>query len=294
MKTYNTIQELMDDLGIKRKPISPNFNIYKYSELSNPEVKKEIFEPHRKRFFSINFHVKNVTARRIGYTYFEKLDKSINFNSPMQPFSIHGEKSVGSEGFGVFFTSDFFKPYKHRFDIIREFPFFKLNTLPYFKLKKELFNNINDLLEEIHLEYTNNAPYNMEIIHSQLIILLHRIKRIKSDKYQTIELSRAEEITNNFEDLIIKEINSNKTLREYAEKLFISAIYLSECVKKSTGQSAKKVIIDYKLLQAKAMLKSSNEPISRIATSMGYSETTNFIKFFKEHQGVTPLVYRKN
>ena len=292
MKVYDTIDDLFDDLNISRPSVSADFNIYKYSELK--DVNKSVFEPHRKKFFSINFHIKNVTSRRIGYTYFEKLDQSINFNSPMQLFSIDGEKSIGREGFGVFFTAEFFTPAKHRFDIIREFPFFKLNTLPYYKLDIELFRDINNLLEEMYLEYINNDHYNMEIIRSQLIILLHRMKRIKTEKHRTIKLSRAEEITYNFENLIVAEINSNKKLREYAEKLFISPIYLSECVKKTTGQSAKKVIIEYKVLQAKALLKSSNKTISEVAGAMGYSEVTNFIKFFKEHQGVTPLAYKNN
>lgn len=292
MKIYNTIQELLDDLNVTKDSISSDFHIYKYNELSH--VENEIFEPHRKRFFSINFHVKNVTARRIGYTYFSNLDESINFNSPMQIFSIEGEKSVGREGFGVFFTSDFFKPSMHRFDVIQKFPFFKLNALPYYRLSEKHFLEINTLLEKIYAEHVNNEAYSLEIIHSQLLILLHRIKRMRSDMSEVVKLSRAEEITHNFEDLILKEIQSQRSLSEYAKKLHITSAYLSECVKKVTGQSAKKVVIDYKVLQAKALLKNSTDSISEVAERMGYSETTNFVKFFRKYQGKTPLAYRNS
>lgn len=290
MKVYDRIDDLFDDLNISRSSISADFNIYKYSELK--DVNKSVFEPHRKKFFSINFHIKNVTSRRIGYTYFEKLDQSINFNSPMQIFNIEGEKRVGQEGFGVFFKSEFLNPVTHRFNVICEFPFFKLNVVPYYKLTDKHFIKINDILENIYLEFVNNEQYNLDIIRAELTTLLFYIKRVTLSENETIKLRRPEEITLKFEDLILRDINSNRTLSYYAKKLHITPAYLSECVKKTTGTTAKKVVIDYKILQAKALLKNTTIAIAEISTQMGYSDTTNFVKFFRQHQGFTPLAYR--
>ncbi|MEM8940090.1 MAG: AraC family transcriptional regulator [Bacteroidota bacterium] len=292
MKTYDRIQDLFNDLNLTTPSRTPAFNIYKYSELSI--VKEIVFEPHRKRFFSINFHIKNVTARRIGYTYFDKLDRSINFNSPMQIFSIQDDKCIGREGFGVFFTENFFHPIMHRFDIIQKFPFFKLNVVPYYKLNDRDFNYIHQLLESIYKEYTDHQPCSLEIVQSQLLILLYYLKRITKTDNETIKLNRPEELTYKFEELILRQIDSHKTVAEYADRLNITPAYLSECVKKATGQTAKKIVIDYKLLRAKALLKNTSMPIAEVAHKMNYSETTNFIKFFKQHQGKTPIAYRNS
>ncbi|TPN82774.1 helix-turn-helix domain-containing protein [Aquimarina algicola] len=292
MITYKTIQDLFDDLSISKPSISDGFNIYKYSELE--EVNKRIFEPHRKRFFSINFHVKNVTARRIGYTYFDKLDRSINFNSPMQIFNIEGEKRIGKEGFGIFFNSEFLKEGTHRFNVICQFPFFKLNAIPYYKLTDEHFIKINDAMERIYTEFIKDEKYSLDIIRAELIALLFFLKRITRIGSKTIELRRPEKITLKFEDLILRDINSDKTLAYYAKKLNITPAYLAECVKKTTGTTAKKVVIDYKILQAKALLKNTDLSIAEISMQMGYSEATNFVKFFRQNQGVTPLAYRNS
>lgn len=292
MKVYNTIKELFYDLNIETPTVSPHFAIYKYNELE--KVEDAIFNPHVKRFFSINFHIKNVSPRRIGHTFFDETKRSINFNSPMQTFSIQSENSVGKEGFGIFFSAEFFKPEKHRFNVIQEFSFFKLNAVPFYKLNNVHFRYLNNLLEHIYEEHINQNNYSQEIIHSMLLILLNYVKRITDNNSDTIKLSRPEEVTYQFENLILKKIDLNYTIAQFAKELCLTPGYLSECVQKATGSTAKKALIDYKILKAKSLLKNSSWSIAEIADALGYSETTNFIKFFRKFQGVTPLVYRNS
>jgi len=106
--------------------------------------------------------------------------------------------------------------------------------------------------------------------------------------------SRAEEVAYQFEALIMQTKSKRKNLNHYANKLNFSSIYLAECVKKATGKTAKQIITEYLILEAKSLLNQSTKPIDNISNHLGYNDTSNFIAFFKKNVGCTPSQYRKN
>ncbi len=69
---------------------------------------------------------------------------------------------------------------------------------------------------------------------------------------------------------------------------------LREYFKMHYNQTPKKWLTTQKLEKASLLLKSSDESISSIATSCGYSSVSWFIQQFKEHFGVTPNNFRQN
>jgi len=79
----------------------------------------------------------------------------------------------------------------------------------------------------------------------------------------------------------------------YAERLFIISSYLREAVKQSTGKPAYKLIREYQLLEAKSQLLQSDKTVKSVALELGF-DASNFVKFFKKHAGLTPLLYREN
>ncbi|NIJ44999.1 AraC-like DNA-binding protein [Wenyingzhuangia heitensis] len=289
MKIFNTIEEFLAELGVTKKGISPDFYLLKIQDMDYAK-RIESF-PHYKRFFEIAFHEENKNSIKIGHTVLEKLNNSITFTSPMQPMSINRvEKPTG---YVLFFTSQIFKPKRHQYDILLEYPFFKLNTNPIYNISKAEKVYIKNILETMYIEMTNNETYSLEIIESYVNILLFYIKRILKGESGNVLLKRYEEITSRFEEMILQDSQAYKKIADYASGLHITPIYLSECVKKATGLSAKKVLMNYQILRAKSLLIQTTHSIDEIAHIMGFDETTNFIKFFKNHQMRTPLAFRK-
>lgn len=80
----------------------------------------------------------------------------------------------------------------------------------------------------------------------------------------------------------------------YADKLSISPKYLSQLVKKISGQSAPDWISSFVILEAKNYLKYSNLDVKEIAYKLYFSSTPVFFRYFKAHTGLTPLEYRKS
>ncbi|GGF71699.1 helix-turn-helix domain-containing protein [Wenyingzhuangia marina] len=289
MKIFNTIDEVLKELKLTKKSISPYFYIFKFEEIDY--VKRVETFPHYKRFFEVSFYEENKNKVQIGHTKLQDLDNTITFTSPMQSLSVNRiERPVG---FVLFFNAKFFTPERHQYNIQQDFPFFKLNTTPIYKISKNEKSFIKNILEAIYVENEENQAQSKEMIQSYLLILLNYITRILKGDSGNVKLKRYEEITSNFEEMILQEDESYKSIASYAKLLGITPLYLSECVKKTTGLSAKKVLTNYQILKAKSLLVQTSMSIDNIAHIMGFKETTNFIKFFKKEEQITPLAYRK-
>ena len=52
-------------------------------------------------------------------------------------------------------------------------------------------------------------------------------------------------------------------------------------------------LIEYRISQAKNMLKTTSLSISEIAEKVGYSDSLAFSKVFKNHIGISPKTFRR-
>ncbi|WP_010134152.1 helix-turn-helix domain-containing protein [Ochrovirga pacifica] len=288
MKVFQTIPELVKELEIARKPISSDFFIFNFNEINEHKVIDSF--PHYKRFFEILLYQQTSNDLQIGHTSVQNLSHSISFISPMQSLSINRKKN--SVGVGIYFTSEFLYASKHQFEIQQDFPFFKLNTNPFYQLEEKEELLIKEWIDKMYQEYIAQEPQCMEIVQSYLRILLNYTKRIFQDRSGCISLKRYEEITLLFEELILQEKTGYQSVASYAAILNITPMYLSECVKKSTGKSAKKVVMDYQILRIKSLLIQTSKTIDEIARIVGFKESTHLIKFFKNSEGLTPKQFR--
>lgn len=82
-------------------------------------------------------------------------------------------------------------------------------------------------------------------------------------------------------------------LDSLANKLFVNKYYLIRMFKKYMGITPYDYLIKYRLNQAKSLLENSSLSISDIAFKVGFSDSSYFIKVFKQHEDTTPLSYRK-
>jgi AraC-like DNA-binding protein len=115
-------------------------------------------------------------------------------------------------------------------------------------------------------------------------------------------LSRKDEITADFMKLVddhIEELMSGKATRrfhtqDFGAKLFIHPRHLTNTLKLTLDTSVCEVMEDRILAEAVILLKETTLSIADIGVKFGYSEPTNFTKFFKSMTGITPLQYRKS
>lgn len=81
-------------------------------------------------------------------------------------------------------------------------------------------------------------------------------------------------------------------LKNVADTLYISPYTLSKVIKKTTGYNFKELLQIKKLDTALYLLNNTDMPITKIASSIGYENTSYFHKIFKDKYKVSPKKYR--
>ena len=82
------------------------------------------------------------------------------------------------------------------------------------------------------------------------------------------------------------------TVQYYADKLHLSANYLSDMMRKETGSTALRYIHDKAIDIAKTQIVTTNKTISEIAYQLGFQYSQHFTRLFKKNVGYTPNKYR--
>lgn len=83
------------------------------------------------------------------------------------------------------------------------------------------------------------------------------------------------------------------SLQYYARRLGYSASTLSRACMAAEGRTAKAVISRRIALEARRLLAHSPAAVADVAHRLGFSEATNFVKFFRRETGLTPAAFRK-
>jgi AraC-like DNA-binding protein len=92
--------------------------------------------------------------------------------------------------------------------------------------------------------------------------------------------------------LVQQNYKEERKIEFYANTLGVTTKHLSRLLKQSTALSASDWIKNYILLEAKAMLKSSNLSMGEIAQHLNFPSQSFFAKFFKNATGMTPKEFR--
>jgi len=83
------------------------------------------------------------------------------------------------------------------------------------------------------------------------------------------------------------------TREELASHVYLNPAYLSRLFKKETNDTITDFIVRERMKLAAKHLKDSDEPVSSIAQTFGYSNFSHFSRMFKKCHGMTPQEYRK-
>lgn len=93
--------------------------------------------------------------------------------------------------------------------------------------------------------------------------------------------------------LVEARFATSRHAQEYANSLRCSHRTLNRACELATGRSAKELVDHRVALEANRLLIGTERPQEQIATDLGFSETTNFGKFFHRMTGLTPGEYRR-
>ncbi len=114
---------------------------------------------------------------------------------------------------------------------------------------------------------------------------------LPGDSPPTPARQRALELMHRFEQ-ILHQRGGRRSLAEYAGQLHATTRTVARACHLVRGVSPKKLIDRCLVLEAKRKLILGDHAVEEIAFDLGFSEATNFVKFFKRVAGQTPEAFR--
>jgi len=100
-------------------------------------------------------------------------------------------------------------------------------------------------------------------------------------------------LVDKFLSLVEANFREQRMVEFYAEKLFLTPKHLSKTIKSKSGKTAGQWIEDYVMLEAMALLKSTDMTIQQISDELNFPTQSFFGKYFKCRAGMSPKNYRK-
>nr|BFF38492.1 response regulator transcription factor [Tenacibaculum mesophilum] len=301
MQHFKTITDYCKAINIAQ-PKQPNFDIRTFEENMSSVVAKMSSFKHE--FYAIAIKVEGGGKAISGHHTNFPEGATVFFNTPFQLIS--WDIIPNWEGYYLMFSKEFITKSKHLQNLLREFPFLKIDNAKPFEVKPEEVSALLTIFEFIYKENQQLQKDSNLIIEAHLLVLLNYIKRFFEKQVPTEEAQKAirnadVNLLSRFQTLIETSFYENTLTNKkthspsfYAEQLAVHPNYLNAIVKEVTGHTAKTHINNHLLRLAKSRLLQTNMSVKEIAYSLCFDAPNNFSSFFKKNTGKTPNSFRKN
>lgn len=243
--------------------------------------------PHRRSVYFLLFLTQGTVIRTKGLNKYELKQNSCFCLAADQ---ITGIDFVSDDaaGYYIHFLPAIFNNPNLKIDINKDLPFFSILNEPHFEISNP--EKIENLFSLLSAEYRSQ---NKNLISFYLITLLFEIQNNSISK-ATDKKDASAILTLKYKNALSEYIYSFKTVTEFADYLSVSPNHLLKCVKNTTGKSARELLEEMRILEAKVLLKQTDMSISEIAFKIGKYEPSDFARFFKSKTKTTPFQYRNS
>ncbi|BCN26783.1 transcriptional regulator [Vibrio alfacsensis] len=150
------------------------------------------------------------------------------------------------------------------------------------------------LVAQMENDASQGNKETLALLQLQLQTLLVRLSNSRSVSLPDLPVSAsAIERVDRFKLAVERNYKMSHQSKIYAQQLGYTDKTLSRATAEVLGISPKQYLSNRLALEAKRMLAHTAEQITRIGDELGFDETTNFVKFFKRHTGLTPREFRQ-
>ncbi|WDF53348.1 helix-turn-helix domain-containing protein [Mucilaginibacter sp. KACC 22063] len=217
--------------------------------------------------------------------------RTIIFTSPGQIRSWEIEQEV--KGYTLFFEKDFLHLFFSDELFLYRFQYFHQYSHPAEMLIDETsFGKCLELLYEIEWEFEqlqNDSNHLIRSLLYQLLIVLNRyyagVYNVQRDTYIHPDFYR-------FRSLLERRFLQDKTVEAYTKMLNVSPGFLNKICRQFSGLSAQQMIHQKLISEIKRQLY-QNKSAKEICYEFGFSDPSNFNRFFKKLTNTTPHQYQK-
>lgn len=137
----------------------------------------------------------------------------------------------------------------------------------------------------------SSNPFRLQVIENLIRVFYYG--GISSNETPATHTAYKNSLVERFLELVHEHYRTERMIGFYADRICVTPKYLSKVVKEHTGRSAGEWIESHVILDARAMLQSSDMTIQQIAASLNFPNQSFFGKYFKRATGLSPKEYRR-
>ena len=270
------------------------FDIVKIEDLLKRELDHEINKNHLVKFYIIFFVYEGQGYHTIDFTDYNYKQGTVLLVRKDQIHKFFRSPNV--KGYLLIFTEDFIISHLNRMEAMKAMQLFN-DSLSFPKIEfnnTEEFSDFTILLKHLEVEYHIKDNFSIGITRSVLHIVITKLFRIKAKKGLFVERKKYMSQFLAFQKLVEEDCFKSKKVQYYAQKLGVSSKTLNNIVNNIINDSSAKTFIDERtIMRIKRLLISTDHSIKEIAYMAGFSDPTNFFKYFKKYTGSSPEVFRQ-
>ena len=274
-----------------KEGLPQEFEILDFKFLCN-EFKKEISQPHRTGFYQIIWFKEGLTTHLVDFNLIKTKPNTLLFvgKDSVQRF----DDIEGLNGKVILFTDNFFcKTEKDTTFLKSTILFNDLLSISQINISKSISTFLN-VLNQIEIELENTTDhYQSDIVHNNLRnFLLYSERERRKQDFIEIKPDANLDYALVLKRLLDANYVQHKKVSFYCKQMNVTSKRLNQATSKIFGKTPKEIIDDRVLLATKRLLVHTNESVKEIAFSIGFEESTNFVKYFKKHTNKTPVEFR--
>lgn len=253
--------------------------------------------PHRHHYHEIVVFFKGGGIHEIDFIHYPIRDCSLHFVRCGQVH--HVARAPESLGCSLLFKNEFIHRFPPRGQQLVEQLFYSSPTeqTPVLNFDGTQFEAIAAILEQIHGETEQPKNDQPDLFATYLYAILLQAKRhyatlpIQEDVFMT---HKGNDVVFQFQGLLEKYAQEHRKLSDYAQKIQVSVDYLNEQCKITLDKTARQLLQERTLLEAKRLLAYSSQSVKEIAYILSFDDPSYFNRFFKKHTGKTPNEFRES
>jgi AraC-like DNA-binding protein len=247
--------------------------------------------PQRLLFFSLLAFTGGEAEQMVDFRVVPCRAGDVLFIAPEQVFQLN--LPVDCDGYVIIYRPDFLPP-----DNVVLSPLYGPDRAIHLyrcgdsEEQRELLADCEALMRT-YLRHNQDA-LSVRIAGYQLQIILTRLARLSASSPAIPDAGPYTALMRRFRELVERQYRHSRSLAAYAAQLYCSARTLQRAVASHTGQSGKAYIDGRVMLEAKRLLAYSDDSVATIGAFLGFSEATNFGKYFQRHEGMSPDRFRSS
>ncbi|MBC7879850.1 MAG: helix-turn-helix transcriptional regulator [Anaerolineae bacterium] len=147
-------------------------------------------------------------------------------------------------------------------------------------------------LRHLHQELEERRVGFSESARSLLSLLLIDVVRLSTNPTQS-EFSRLHPLLRLTLCYIASNYHKPISLADVAHHVKRSPAYLTDLVRRETGKTVLAWIMDYRMVEARRLLMTTQSSIQEVAEAVGYVDAGHFNRLYRKLHGVPPQVWRQ-